>query len=229
MLSYHMANFQTERAEGELAELAKALVVGEDDSIMTRGPFAALVQAKKVEETAALFWGLVDKYRVPTLYLIKTWVRDTYRHCRAIELVLGIRANVLRDYDTVVHSLHAIAHTTIRDPDKVAVYYKNAIQKDGLLGGLIELMGYFPSDNDCKKIRVDVRRTNLALIIFFGHFIKSAAIEIKEGSKGSERQKFWQEVQFSVARSASNRIRQGQYFVSHRLPDTTMDESSISG
>ena len=58
-------------------------------------------------------------------------------------------------------------------------------------------MGYFPSDNDCKKIRVDVRRTNLGLIIFFGNFIKSAAIEIKEGSKGGERQKFWQEIQFS--------------------------------
>ena len=97
LLSYHMNNFQFQGRDAELAELAKILIVGEDDAIMTGGPFTELVRTKKTQETAALFWGLVDKYRVPTLYLIKTWVRDTYRHCRAIELVLGIRANLLRD------------------------------------------------------------------------------------------------------------------------------------
>ena len=39
LLSYHMANFQTQTTDAELAELAQIIVAGESDAIMTGGGF----------------------------------------------------------------------------------------------------------------------------------------------------------------------------------------------
>ena len=90
----------------------------------------------------------------------------------------------------------------IKNPDKVQTYYQNALTK-GITEGIQELLGYFPSDSECKGIRVDIKNTNMALIAWLVQHIAGAAKTIRENAKVGEKAEFWQAVQTSEKYTAA--------------------------
>ena len=96
------------------------------------------VVARKMDllDSSNLYWRLFQKYEIPQLMQVRSWVIELVRHLFAMRVVAGLKYPVFEDVDEIIGAVQKTGVLRADEVEKVTAFYVGRLRDGGGKAGV---------------------------------------------------------------------------------------------